>query len=84
MQDLVKVRISSKLVADWKDRGISDEDGMPNQGGTQTMTQREALALIKFLKEEVENYRDFEMPDFQAAAKRQIQALRVALEKSIK
>lgn len=84
MQDLVKVRISSKLAADWKDRGINEEEGMPKHGGVQTMTQPEALALIKFLKEEVENYRDFEMPDFQAAAKRQIQTLRVALEKSIK
>lgn len=72
-----QIRISKKLAEDWRSR-FTDE-GIPTNGGIRTFTDTEARAMIQFLKSEIWNYTDYGMPDFTAAAKRQLKTFQTAI-----
>lgn len=67
-----KVRISAKLADDWRSRSLDEDGGLPRSGGVHTFTEAEAVAIVRFLKAEAEDYRENQMPDYYAAAKRQL------------
>ena len=78
MSKFYKVRISAKLADDWRSRSLDEDGGLPSKGGIYEFTEAEAISLVRFLKCEIEDYRENEMPDFQAAAKRQLAAFKKA------
>ena len=78
MSKIYKVRISAKLAGDWRSRSLDEDGGLPNCGGVHEFTEAEAVAMVRFLKAEIEDYRDNEMPDFHAAAKRQLATFKQA------
>lgn len=73
-----KVRISAKLADDWRERSLGEDGALPIRSGVHEFTEAEAIAMVRFLKAEIQTYKENDMPDFQAAAKRQFEAFKRA------
>lgn len=65
-----RVRISAKLAQDWSSR--FEDEGIPTIGGTHEFSETEVRAMIRFLRDEIQNFVEFEMPDYARAARRQL------------
>lgn len=78
MSKIYKVRISAKLADDWASRSLDQDGGLPNRGGIYEFTESEAVSIVRFLKMEIEDYKENQMPDFQSAAIRQLAAFKKA------
>lgn len=65
------VRINRKMAEEWAER-LLDREGLPVVAGYHYCTIDDMAGFIKFLKQDMELYRDEQMYDLLAASKRQL------------